>query len=95
VENKQICLKKFTLLFISFISAVCVKNKVTLFLQTHFQAPKLPLRDIWRATRRLGPHDAGPPLNILVDLQMSLKESYGSLYVGLQKHSYFELDTHG
>jgi hypothetical protein len=30
----------------------------------------------------------GPPLNLLIALQMSLKGSYGSLKLGLQKQSY-------
>jgi hypothetical protein len=51
------------------------------------QKAKSPLRDNWSETRSVqgGPHDPGPPWNLLDSLQVSLRWSYGSLKAGFQK----------
>jgi hypothetical protein len=77
-------------------SAVYIKNKVTLFLEPHCQAPITPFDRYLESNEKVQwrPPRPGPPLNILIALQISVKVSYGSLTVGLQKQSYFVLDIH-
>jgi hypothetical protein len=56
-------------------------------MQPHFQAPATPFERHLESNQKvqLRPPRPGPPLNLLIALQMSLKGSYGSLKVVLQK----------
>jgi hypothetical protein len=78
-------------------TAVYIENKVTLFLQTPFQAPITPNERHLESNQQVQWRSGswGPPLNLLIALQMSSRGSYGSLKVGLQNQSYFILDIHG
>jgi hypothetical protein len=83
--------------FSDHISRVYIKNKVTLFLNSLFQALVTLFERHLEKTQKVQwqPASWGPPLNLLVALQMSLKWSYGSLKVGLQKQSFFVYELHG
>jgi hypothetical protein len=80
-----------------YISDVYIKNKVTLFLQTLFQALVTPSEKHLESHQKVQwrPGSWGPPLNLLLALQMFLRGSYESLKESLQKQSYFVLDIHG
>jgi hypothetical protein len=78
-------------------SAVYIKNKVTRFLKSLFQALVTPSEKHLESNQKVQwrPPRPGTPLNLLIALQTFLRGSYERLKEGFQKSSYFVLNIHG